>query len=68
VALVLMQPNFEHNFYLQVNASAYSMGAILSQEGDLTPTLAKHQKPVLHPITYYSATFTLTKCNYNIYK
>jgi hypothetical protein len=30
VALVLMQPNFEHKFYLQVDASAYSMGAILS--------------------------------------
>jgi RNase H-like domain found in reverse transcriptase len=67
-ALVLMQPNFKCKFYLQVDASAYGMGAILSQEGNLTPTLAKHQKPVLHPIVYYSATFTPTECNYDIYK
>jgi hypothetical protein len=39
---VLMQPNFKCKFYLQVNASAYSMGTILSQKGNLTPTLAKH--------------------------
>jgi len=28
-ALVLKQPNFEKKFYLQTNASTYSMGAIL---------------------------------------
>jgi hypothetical protein len=67
-APVLMQPNFEQKFYLQVDTSAYSVGIILSQEGNLTPTLTKHQKPVLHPIMYYSTTFTLTKHNYNIYK
>jgi RNase H-like domain found in reverse transcriptase/Reverse transcriptase (RNA-dependent DNA polymerase) len=67
-APVLMQPNFKCKFYLQVNASAYGMGAILSQEGNLTPTLTKHTKPVLHPIAYYSATFMSTERNYNIYK
>ena len=55
---VLMQPDFQKKFFLQVDASAYSLGAILSQEGTLSATLAKQTKPVLHPITYYSATFT----------
>ena len=39
---VLTQPNFNKRFVLQVNASAYGMGTILSQEGDpttLTPSL-----------------------------
>jgi hypothetical protein len=58
-APVLIQPNFKKKFFLQVNASAYSMGTILSQEGEITtPSLEKHQKPALHPITFYSATFT----------
>jgi len=45
------------------------MGAILSQESDITtPSLAKQTKPALHPIAYYSATFTPTERNYDIYK
>ena len=47
------------------------MGTILSQEGDpttLTPTLTQWTKPMFHPIAYYSATFTATKQNYDIYK
>src|SRR6266545_5516637 len=39
---ILKQPNFHKKFYLQVDASAYSMGAVLSQEGEeTTPSLAK---------------------------
>ena len=39
---VLIQPNFEKKFFLQVNASAYDVGAILSQEGEITtPSLEK---------------------------
>jgi hypothetical protein len=58
---VLTQPDFKKCFFLQANASAYSMGAVLSQEGQTSPTLAKRAKPVTHPIAYYSATFTPTE-------
>ena len=68
---VLTQPNFNKCFILQVDASAYGMGAILSQKGDpttLTPSLKQWIKPVLHPVAYYSATFTATERNYDIYE
>ena len=65
---VLIQPDFQKCFYLQVDASAYGLGAVLSQEGTSSPTLAKHSKPVLHPIAYFSATFTPTERNYDIYE
>ena len=65
---VLVQPNFQKKFYLQVDASAYGVGAVLSQEGEnTTPSLLKRRKPILHPIAYYSATFTPTERNYDIY-
>ena len=51
-------------FYLQTEMSVYGVGAILSQEGEGSATY----KPKRHPIAYYSATFTPTKQNYNIYK
>ncbi len=66
---VLIQPDFEHHFYLQTNASAYGIGAVLSQEqgqGDMPSD--KKGKPKLHPIAYYSTTFTPTECNYDIYE
>jgi hypothetical protein len=69
-APVLMQPDFNHKFYVQTDASGYSMGAILSQKGGsdtLMMTLETQEKLVLHPIAYYSATFTLTQWNYDIY-
>src|SRR6266566_155597 len=65
---VLIQPDFDRKFYLQTDASAYGVGAVLSQEGELTPSLAKRTKPTLHPTAYYSATFTPTERNYDIYE
>jgi hypothetical protein len=66
---VLKQPDFNKKFYLQVDASAYGVGAVLSQEGEITTTsLAKRSTPTLHPTAYYSATFTPTERNYDIYK
>ena len=66
---VLIQPNVDKQFTLHVDASAYGMGAILSQKGKhTTKTLAQCHNPVWHPVAYYSATFTPTEHNYNIYE
>jgi len=60
---VLRQPNFHKMFYLQTDASAYGVGAVLSQEGEST-----NSKPKCHPVTYYSATFTPMEQRYDIYE
>jgi hypothetical protein len=67
---VLQQPNFNKRFYLQTDASGYGLGAVHSQEGGPTDTITQNSKgkPKLHPIAYYSATFTPTERNYDIYK
>ena len=66
---VLTQLNFNQKFYLSADASAYSVGAILSQKGKHdSQTLAKRCKPILHPTAYYSNTFTPIECNYDIYE
>ena len=67
-APVLLQPDFNKKFYLQTDVSAYGIGAVLLQEGETTPSLATHKKPVLHPIAYFLATFTPTEWNYDIYE
>jgi RNase H-like domain found in reverse transcriptase len=60
---LLKQPDFTKPFAVFTDASAYGMGAILSQEGG--PNAQNRTK--YHPVAYYSATFTETKQNYNIY-
>jgi hypothetical protein len=65
---VLTQPDFEKKFYLQTDASAYGVGAVLSQQGRNPPYTRRNLKPKHHPIAYYSATFTPTERNYNIYE
>jgi len=63
---VLTQPQYDKLFIVHTDALAYGMGAILLQEGEINPQ--KPSKPHLHPIAYYSATFTLTERNYDIYE
>jgi RNase H-like domain found in reverse transcriptase/Reverse transcriptase (RNA-dependent DNA polymerase) len=65
---VLRQPDFTKPFFLLTDASAYGVGAILSQEGGLPTKSSDNRKPKLHPIAYYSATFTKTERNYDIYE
>ena len=62
---ILWQPDHTKAFFLATDALAYVVGAILLQEGEINPLT---QTPMLCPITYYSATFTPTQCNYNIYE
>jgi len=63
---VLTQPQYDKPFIVHTDASAYGVGAILLQEGEINPQ--KPSKPRLHPIAYYSATFTLMERNYDIYE
>jgi reverse transcriptase-like protein len=73
---VLAQPNFDKCFYLQIDTSMFSVGTILLQAAGPIPStdnadndlLHKNSKPKLHPIAYYSATFTPTERNYDIYE
>ena len=62
---ILRQPDYSKQFLLATDASAYSVGAVLLQEGEIHP---KTKKPTQHPIAYYSATFTPTEHNYDIYE
>jgi hypothetical protein len=62
---ILCQPDYTKQFYLATDASAYGVGAILLQEGEINPHT---NKPTQHPIAYYSATFTPTERNYDIYE
>ncbi len=57
---VLAHPDPEKVFYLQTDTSTKGVGAVLTQEVD--------QSKKRKPITYYSATFSLAKENYDIYE
>ena len=48
---ILRQPDYTKAFFLAMDASAYGMGAVLSQEGELNP---RTQKPMLCLVAYYS--------------
>src|SRR5487761_1770368 len=64
---ILQQLDFNKLFHVYTDASAYGVGAILSQEGEINP-LKPDKSPKHHPIAYYSATFTPTERNYDIYE
>ena len=55
---VLKQPQLDQQFEVEVNASGYTIGAVLMQ-GD--------EKGKRHPIAYFSSTLNEAKRNYNIY-
>ncbi len=60
---VLQQPNFNKTFYLQMDVSKYGVGVVLSQDGGTKGVMPRKR----HPITYYSATFSPTKQNYDVH-
>ena len=62
---ILQQPDYTKAFFLAMDASAYGVGTVLSQEGELN---LRTQKPMLCPVAYYSNTFTPTEWNYDIYE
>ena len=61
----LRQPDYTLPFFLATDTSAYSVGAILLQEGETNP---RTNKPIQHPIAYYSAMFSPAERNYDIYE
>ena len=56
---ILLQPDFDKQFVLQTDASALGVGAVLLQQGDTKK---------LQPVKFFSATFTPTEHNYDIYE
>jgi hypothetical protein len=62
---VLRQPDYDKTFTLSTDASGYGVGAVLAQEGLPDPRTGK---PRMHPVAYYSATFTPTERNYDVYE
>ena len=64
---VLRQPDFTKPFTVLTDTLAYGVRAILSQEGESDPQKPS-KKPKLHPVVYYSATFTPTERGYDIYE
>jgi hypothetical protein len=62
---VLRQPDYNKTFTLSTDASGYGIGAVLAQEGSTDP---RTNKPRMHPVAYYSAMFTPTERNYDVYE
>jgi hypothetical protein len=56
---ILLQPNFGKQFILQTDASAVGCGAVHLQQGETKK---------LQLVEFFSATFTPTERNYDIYK
>ena len=56
---ILAQPDCNKQFELEVDASGFTLGAVLLQQGD---------DGKRHPISYYSRTLTPAERNYDIYK
>eukprot|EP00833_Pecoramyces_ruminatium_P004536 jgi/Orpsp1_1/1178568/evm.model.c7180000065884.1 len=54
---VLMYPNYDKPFFVEVDASNYAIGGVLSQYGD---------DGALHPVYYYSKSLSKAEVNYSI--
>ena len=55
---MLMHPDHNHPFTLKVNASQYTLGAVLSQ---------RNNAGRLQPVGYFSKTLIPAKRNYDVY-
>src|SRR5258707_10626122 len=55
---VLAHPNQDHPFVLEVDASGYAIGTVLSQ---------RQKDGKLHPVAYFLTTLNKAEQNYNIY-
>ena len=56
---VLRSPELDKQFEVEVNASGYTIGAVLLQ---------RKEDGKKHPIAYYSATLSAAERNYDIYE
>ena len=57
-APILVHPNFAKAFYLDIDASDFALGAVLSQMG---------VDEKLHPVAFYSRKFSAAEINYEIH-
>ena len=57
-APVLSIPNISHSFFIMTDTSLLAVGAVLMQ---------KDANSNLYPCAYFSKTFSLAECNYDIY-
>ncbi len=55
---VLLFPQLNQPFEMEVDASTIAIGAVLNQKAEDGRT---------HPVAYYSESFTTTERNYNVY-
>ena len=62
---ILVPPDQEHQFILEVDASQYATGAILYQADKMMTD--RKGKPILRPTGYHSQTFSATEQHYPIY-
>jgi len=58
MAPILIHPDISKLFYMEMDASDFALGAILSQMG---------KEGKLHPVAFYSRKFSIAKINYEIY-
>jgi len=57
-APILIHPNFSKPFFMEVDASNFTLGVVLSQS---------RASKKLHPIAFHSRKFSTTKINYEIH-